>query len=277
MRRGRPSTTEGRPLVAIDIGGTHTRVALPTGMLRFPTEPDYERQLAALLDAVDGAPARIGVSFGGRLDPSGRAVRVALNLPAYVGRPLKDDLEGRFGGPVRVAHDPVCGLLGEWKAGSLRGAERCAYVTLSTGVGSALRLGPMLLSTEAGHQLVPGNERPCACGQRGCLDTLVGGRALERVLNRPLEDVDDEGFWSAYAEILATALANVALSAGIEAMALGGSIVLRRPGLFANIAAAVARVHTYHPMRLTLAALGDEAPLVGAAALFDLPEGAILH
>lgn len=279
--RGRLSTMEGRPpgvrAVAIDIGGTHTRVALPEGTVRFPTEPDYDRQLAALTTVIDARPGKVGVSFGGRLDPSGRTVRVALNLPAYVGRPLRDDLEERFGSPVRVAHDPACGLLGEWTRGSLRGAERCAYVTLSTGVGSALKLGATLLSTEAGHQIVAGNDRPCACGQRGCLETLVGGRALERVLKRPLEDVDDEAFWHTYAEILATALANVALSAGIEAMALGGSIVLRRPGLFANIEAAVARVHTYHPMRLTLAELGDEAPLVGAAAISDLPEGAILH
>jgi glucokinase len=268
---------EGRPLVAIDIGGTHTRVALPQGLVRFPTEPDYERQLAALTNAMDEAPGKVGLSFGGRLDASGRTVRVALNLPAYVGRPLRDDLEERFGCPVRVAHDPACGLLGEWTAGSLRGAGRCAYVTLSTGVGSALRLGRTVLSTEAGHQLVPGNDRRCVCGQRGCLETLVGGRALARRHHRPLEDVDDDAFWHSYAEILAPMLANVALSAGIEAMALGGSIVLRRPGLFATIEAAVARVHTYHPITLTLAELGDEAPLVGAIALLDLPEDGILH
>jgi hypothetical protein len=53
--------------------------------------------------------------------------------------------------------------------------------------------------------------------------------------------------------------------------------VLRRPGLFAAIANAVAQIHTYHPVRLSLAELGDEAPLVGAAALFDLPEDAILN
>jgi glucokinase len=276
-RQGRPSALEGRPCVAIDIGGTHTRVSQPSGRRRFKTLPSYGRQLAALVRVVDGAPEAVGVSFGGRLDPSGSTVRFALNLPGYVGRALRDDLAERWSCPVRVAHDPVCGLLGEWTAGSLRGAERCAYVTLSTGVGSALRLGPTVLSTEAGHQLVPGNDRPCVCGQRGCLETLVGGRALERLLGRPLEQVDDEGFWQEYAEALAPALANVALAAGVEAMALGGSIVLRRPGLFAAIVDAVQRVHKYHPMRLTLAELGDEAPLVGAAVLVDLPDGAILH
>jgi glucokinase len=273
---GRPSKTEGRPLVAIDIGGTHTRVAQPSGIVRFPTHPVYDQQLAALATVLD-KPGRIGVTFGGRLDKTGETVRVALNLPAYAGKPLREDLSQLFGCPVRVAHDPACGLLGEWTAGSLRGAERCAYLTLSTGVGSALRLGPTVLSTEAGHQLVPGNQRPCACGQTGCLETLVGGRALEGSLGRKLETVEDDEVWHQYAETLAPMLANVALSAGVEAIALGGSIVLRRPGLFAAIATAVARVHTYHPVRLTLAALRDEAPLVGAAALFDLPEDAILH
>lgn len=263
--------------VAVDIGGTYTRVALPAGLVRFATEPDYDRQLAALAAAVDVTPTEVGVSFGGRLDAGGASVRVALNLPGYVGRPLRDDLAARWACPVRVAHDPACGLLGELTAGSLRGAERCAYVTLSTGVGSALRLGRSVLSTEAGHQLVAGNDRACACGQRGCLETLVGGRALQQRLGRPLEEVHDDRFWSRYVETLAPALANVALVAGVEALALGGSIVLRRPGLFAAIATQVARVHTYAPVRLTLAELGDEAPLVGAAALLDIPADAVLH
>jgi glucokinase len=236
----------------------------------------YERQLAALTTVLD-RPGKVGVSFGGRLDKTGETVRVALNLPAYVGKSLRADLSHLFGCPVRVAHDPACGLLGEWTAGCLRGVERCAYLTLSTGVGSAVRLGPTLLSTEAGHQLVPGNQRRCACGQTGCLETLVGGRALEGFLGHRLEQVNDDEFWHRYAETLAPALANVALSAGIEAIALGGSIVLRRPGLFAAVASALAQIHTYHPVRLSLAELGDEAPLAGAAALFDLPEKAILN
>jgi glucokinase len=197
--------------LAIDIGGTHTRIAAAGGQVaRFATEPDYRAQLAAVTRAIRSAgiaPSAAGVSFTGRLDPAGRSVTVSLNLPDYAGRPLRDDLAAELSCPVRVAHDATCGLLGEHASGGLRGIDRCGYVTLSTGVGAALRLGRaghfVVLTTEAGHQLVAGNNRRCACGQHGCLETLTGGRALERHTGRPLAELDDERFWRDYAAALA--------------------------------------------------------------------------
>jgi glucokinase len=262
--------------IAIDLGGTNTRIA---GRIRFPTFADYDKELAAIVEATRPMrPDAVGVSFGGRLDADGQRVKVSLNLRGYEGRHLRDDLAEALACPVRVAHDATCGLLGEYTSGSLQGVDRCAYVTLSTGVGSAVRLGDgkqaVVLTTEAGHQLIAGNVLPCVCGQRGCLETLAGGRALELRLGRSLEDVNDEDFWRRYAEAVAPGLANVALVAGVEAIALGGAIVLRRPGLFERLAAEVARRATYQQIQLTPAQLGENAPLVGAAALF---EQTVLH
>src|SRR4029450_6932096 len=122
------------------------------------------------------------------------------------GRPLRDDLAEALSCPVRIAHDATCGLLGEHAYGSLRAAPPCASVTLSTGPGYAIRLGRgehfVAMSTEAGHQLVAGNDRRCPCGQVGCLETLTGGRAIERD-GTALADVDDPAFWREYAAALA--------------------------------------------------------------------------
>jgi predicted NBD/HSP70 family sugar kinase len=266
--------------IAVDIGGTWTRIAAGGTVTRRPTDPDYDRQLAAIAEAAPSAAAPAtapaGVSFCGRVTPAGE-VRVALNLPAYEGRPLAGDLAAALGRPVRVAHDATCGLLGEAAAGALRGVERCGYLTLSTGVGAALRLGGVHLTTEAGHQLIPGNPRPCECGQTGCLQTLTGGGALARRLGRGLETVSDAEFWRVYAESLAIGVANFALSAGLEAVALGGAIALRRAELWPPLRAALARVLTYQRVAVVPAALGEDAPLTGAAALPHLPPGAILH
>nr|BFE55775.1 ROK family protein [Dactylosporangium thailandense] len=263
-------------VTAIDIGGTWTRVRSGATLTRFPSEPDYGRQLRALIAAVPAGTSAIGVSFGGRVTPAG-AVRVALNLRGYEGRPLAADLSDALGVPVRVAHDATCGLLGECAAGALRGFERCGYLTLSTGVGAALRLGTVHLTTEAGHQLIAGNERPCDCGQIGCLQTLTGGSALHRRLGRPLEDVDDERFWRSYASSLALGVANFALNAGLEAVALGGAIALRRPALWPPLRESLAELLTYQRVTVLPAELGEEAPLVGAALLPSLPEAGILH
>ncbi|GAA3227200.1 ROK family protein [Dactylosporangium siamense] len=274
------AASQGRGVVAIDVGGTRTRVAAGDGpVVRFPTEQDYDRQLARLRDAIPGTPSAVGVSFGGRVTAAGD-VRVAMNLRGYEGRPLRRDLESTLDAPVRVAHDATCGLLGEHALGSLRGTDRCGYVTLSTGVGAALRLGAgghfVAATTEAGHQLVAGNDRRCGCGQTGCLETLLGGAALGRHLGRALETVEDAGFWHAYARHLADGIANFALTAGLDAVAVGGAIAAQRAGLWPPLREALAERLTYQAVRVHRATL-DEAPLAGARVLLDVPPSSILH
>ncbi|WP_238016736.1 ROK family protein [Dactylosporangium sp. AC04546] len=257
-------------VVAVDIGGTWTRVA---DVARFPTDPDYDRELAMIVDAAASTnPTAAGVSFGGRVTSDG-TVRVSLNLRGYEGRALGADLAAALGCPVRVAHDATCGLLGEAFApgGALHGVERCGYLTLSTGVGAAVRLGSTVLTTEAGHQLVAGNDLPCACGQTGCLETLVGGRALAERLGRPLDTVDDPGFWQVYSERLAPGLVNLALTAGLSVIALGGAVALRGDDLWRPLWSEVARLSRYNTVEVRKAGLGGGAPLAGAAVLADGP------
>ena len=267
--------------VGVDLGGTFTRVAVGGRLVaRFRTDPDYDRQLAALIAAIPGNPAGVGVSVGGRVDASGRSVTVALNLRGYEGRALRDDLADALSCRVRIAHDATCGLLGEHAYGSLRGEDRCGYVTLSTGTGYAIRLGRgehfVAMTTEAGHQLVAGNDRACACGQVGCLETLTGGRALERY-GKPLSDVDDAAFWRDYAAVLARGLANFALVSGVEAVALGGAVAVHRAQLWPALRQHLAGILTYRPLRVVPAALGEDATLAGAVALLTTAEASVLH
>jgi hypothetical protein len=72
-------------------------------------------------------------------------------------------------------------------------------------------------------------------------------------------------------------LANVALVAGVEAIALGGGIMVHRPEIWPWLRVALSERLTYQPLRVLAAQLGEDTPLVGAAALFDAPAGSILH
>jgi glucokinase len=284
------------PTLAIDIGGSTTRVgafpapeASPDGALlaTFPTATDYEEELARIAAIIERAPdhAGIGVSFGGRITRDGASVAVAPNLPAYEGRPLARDLAARAGGPVRMAHDPVCGLLAEKRYGTLAAAERCAYLTVSTGTGAALRLGKhgaagdlaLMVSIEIGHQVFPGNTRECLCGQVGCLETYTGGKQLALRYGRPLEEISDEGVWAELEHMLAVGLVNLAQLTRVEVVALGGGIALSRPDLVANVQRKVNGLIRGATLRLERARLGEQAPLVGAALLLTTPEHRILH
>jgi len=281
------------PYLGIDIGGTNTRVALfPTLaepqftlLARFPTQQDYPQQLDMLLttlaEQTQSTLAGVGVSVGGRLAKDGRSVLVAPNLPSYVGQPLADDLERAFRCPVQLAHDTVCGLLGEKKFGQISMVDRCAYLTLSTGTGAAfqLRTGPTTLtvSIEIGHQILDGNTLPCLCGQIGCLETFTGGRQLELRLGRPVAGITEPDFWETFSDKLALGLVNLTQLTRVEAIALSGAILLNRPFLLSLLQQKVDILLRGAHLHLWQATLGENAPLVGAALLLETAADSIIH
>jgi glucokinase len=331
MQQRREDWMGERSVVAVDIGGTNTRVALFDDPARsaasvaldaFPTEERYERQLDQLANMIrrktkpiskitnpislNGPPEgvlpndislktnaisfhssamRIGVSIGARLARDGGGVAVAPNLRDYEGRPFARDLAERCGLPVqsvRLAHDPVCGLLAERRFGALRDADRCAYVTVSTGTGAAIYLGSadgsgQALSIEFGHQLLDGDTRQCLCGQTGCLETYTGGRQLALRYGRPLEEIEDAAVWEALYDKLALGLVNLAQLARVEVVALSGAIALRHAGFLEEMRERVEALLRGMTLRLELAALGEQAPLAGASLLPETPASAILH
>ena len=232
--------------IGVDIGGTSTRAGLFHSLdspdfvplARFPTHPGYEPQLQAIISAVQsssrpGPLTGIGVSIGGRLAKDGRSIAVAPNLPGYVGKPFAQHLSQALACPVRLAHDPVCGLLAEKKFGHMRNFDRCAYLTISTGTGAAIHLNKvsvgLTISIEIGHQLLDGNPLPCLCGQIGCLETFTGGRQLELRYGQPVAQIPsiDATFWEAFCDKLSLGLVNLAQLTRVEAIAISGGIALK--------------------------------------------------
>ncbi len=285
------STSHDPLYIGIDIGGTNTRIALfPTLdapqcsiIARVPTFPSYDEQIQHILIALQDVPAiaGVGVSIGARIAKDGRSVIFGPNVKNYIGKPFAQDLEDRLGCPVRLAHDTVCGLLGEKTFGSIQDDQRCAYLTVSTGTGAAIYLQKagmrLTISIEIGHQLLDGNTRQCLCGQVGCLETYTGGRQLELRLGRPLIEVTDEGFWETFSEKLALGLVNLAQLTKVETAAVSGGIILSRPFLLQRIQSLVNEKLLGATLELRVAGLGENAPIVGAALLLRTPEETILH
>jgi len=281
--------------IGIDIGGTSTRAGLFPSLdspdfvplARFPTHPGYEPQLQAIISTVQssspGPLAGIGVSIGGRVAKDGRSIAVAPNLPGYVGKPFAQHLSQALACPVHLAHDPVCGLLAEKKFGHMRNFDRCAYLTISTGTGAAIQLSKastrLTISIEIGHQLLDGNPLPCLCGQVGCLETFTGGRQLELRYRQPVAQISsiDATFWETFCDKLALGLVNLAQLTRIEAIAISGSIALKNTFLLPLLQQRVNAKLRGASLELSLATLGENAPLVGAALLLDVPEETILH
>lgn len=279
--------------IGIDIGGTNTRVGLfqfegiaaNIQVQTLPTNQSYEQQLESIGTAIQSFNvqklAGIGISIAGRIAKDGRSVIVAPNLPAYVDQPLAQDISDQCNCPVRLAHDPVCGLLAETQFGSLQRLERCAYLTVSTGTGAAILLhkgsSTLLSSIEIGHQILDGNTRRCLCGQMGCLETFTGGKQLELRHGWPLSEIKDPAFWDVFCDKLALGLVNLAMLTRIDAVTMGGAIALNNAFLLLLLQQKVNALLLGATLALHLAALGENAPLMGAGMLPETSEEFILH
>jgi predicted NBD/HSP70 family sugar kinase len=279
--------------IGVDIGGTNTRIGLFESLnapdfvdvAKFPTYQSYEEQLHHIIAGIRASNsdnlAGIGASVAARLAKDGRSVIVAPNLPDYVDKPFADDLFDRFKCPVRLAHDAVCGLLAEKNYGALRDIDRCAYLTVSTGTGAAIRLGKastsFTSSIEIGHQVLDGNSLKCLCGQVGCLETFTGGRQIELRYGRSIAQIKDKAFWETFSDKLAIGLVNLAQLTRIDAVAVSGAIALNNQFLLPILQGKVNTILKGSILELKEAVLGENAPIVGATVLLGISEGEILH
>lgn len=194
---------ESRPDVGVDVGGTKILaavvdgsgavVASASGATPSPSEgaEALERALAAVVSTATGGvrPARVGVAAAAFVDVERRRAMYAPHL-AWRGEPAADRLAALFGAPVLLENDATCAAWAESVLGAARGAGSSATVTVGTGIGGGIVVGGVLvrgangMAGEFGHTVVDPDGEVCACGGRGCWETLVSGAALVRASAR---------------------------------------------------------------------------------------------
>lgn len=202
--------------IGIDIGGTNTRVVRfdPAGVVLRSVRSATPSGAAALVDHLgeviddvvgshDEPVGCIGIGIPGIV--AAGTVSMALNLG--IGGPvdLADRVRERVGIPVHVENDVNAAALGAFAVLGGPGDSSLVYLSLGTGfaagtvVAGELVRGARGLAGEIGHVPVPGSETRCPCGQRGCLETIISGRAIvERMGSRGLE-ADATDMWRAAA------------------------------------------------------------------------------
>ncbi len=210
---GRDRATDGndratvghdRPLlVGVDVGGSKIAVLVVDRDARVlareiaPTEARPQDEAVGIIArAVEttlasagariGDVAAIGVGVPGRVDPLTGAVTLAVNL-GWSDLPLGSELEARLGRPTVVENDVRAAVLGLHRRRVVGDIDDLAYLAVGTGVSAGVMLhgrlhrGARGLAGEVGHVIAdPGGAR-CACGQQGCLETLVAGWGIARL------------------------------------------------------------------------------------------------
>jgi glucokinase len=183
--------------VGVDVGGTKIAAGLvsPEGELlsevRYPTANVREQLLSTIAEAI--MEVKRGYEVGGVcLAVPGfilareNKVLSAANLEAIEGIPLKDEMGDRTGLPVTVENDANAAAWGEFRFGVGKDVDDLVFVTLGTGVGGGIISHGVLLrgargmGGELGHITVQPAGPRCGCGNRGCLEALASGTAIER-------------------------------------------------------------------------------------------------
>ena len=188
--------------IGVDVGGTKIAIAkfqdgVFTDSELIHTEQSSQdalvEQLAGAIESACGPDTRaIGVGLPSVIEfATGRIVSSA-NIPLK-DLPMRELLTGRAGVPVYLENDASCAALAEaFDDGKLVCPELVMF-TIGTGVGGGWVFGGKLYrgartsAAEVGHwvigrDLTEGDEGPEEpFPQRGSLETLASGRALDRL------------------------------------------------------------------------------------------------
>ncbi len=126
----------------------------------------------------------IGVAVPSPVDPTRPGRLSSVVLPAWEERLGLEDLAARYDVPLMVDNDANLGALAEHWWGVGQGSDDFAYIKVATGIGSGHVIGGEIyrgatgVAGEIGHIAVDPHGKSCICGLRGCLVTLIGGKAL---------------------------------------------------------------------------------------------------
>jgi len=306
--------TDGVYVIAIDIGVEHlvaARIGLggtvldrrSTGTSRtgYGVEETL-RHVKALVTTLRRAAPRtarcvgLGVSVCGLVSAARGVVRFAPNL-GWVDVPLGELLTAtlRGGHAVAVGNDGDLGAMAEYLRGAGAGTKNLVYLSGEVGLGGGIILGGRALvgaggyAGEFGHMSINPRGRLCRCGRRGCWETEIGEDAVlretgkepgttmaevlaahasgEPAVRKGLRTV---GYW------LGTGVVDLVNIFNPDVVIFGGAtrqlFEVTEPLVRAALGTALAAPNEH--VRLELAGLGVDSPLLGAAELAFAP---LLH
>ena len=237
----------------------------------------------------------IGIGSTGPLDPIAGQFLDLDTIPQWSGEFPVEHLAAEFGVPVAMENDADAGALAEAGWGAGKNKSRLIYI-IGTGIGGGIIIDGQLYRgvdgahPEVAHQVLDVNGPACTCGLRGCWEPLASGPAMaawmqaqpeynggsgltaKRIYELALSGdilaqraVEREAFW------LGIGLANLVNLFTPDAIVLGGSVMKSAGRDLDRIRQVMRQGCRFVPLEkceLTVASLGDDVNLIGAARLW---------
>lgn len=125
----------------------------------------------------------LGISIPGLVDSQTGMIRFFPNY-GWENVNLRDMVQQRIDHPTYIENSANTLALAEQWFGDVRGVDNFIVITLEHGVGMGIVLDGKLyrgqkgVAGEFGHTTVDPDGPLCRCGQKGCLEAIVGNRAI---------------------------------------------------------------------------------------------------
>lgn len=291
---------DGGLALAIDIGGTKMAVGLVDrrGHLvdRDSVRTDRDKRANDQYDLLGSAITRqvqraaerhgapivtVGIGSAGPIEPNCDTVS-PINIPSWRRFPLREAVVDTLHS-VGVTDAPVFGdldakafALAEGWLGAAEGERNFIGMVVSTGVGGGIVLDGRILDGASGnaghigHVIVNPEGRRCGCGARGCLEAEASGLAIQAITGRPASEPTYE-IMQRTGRMVGLAVASTCNLFDLELAVVGGSVALGFGPTFFHAAQEVldehCRLDFSRGARIVPARLGDQGPLIGAAAV----------
>lgn len=257
-------------------------------------------------NGVDGQQiVGIGIGIPGTVNGEKGIVTYSGNLGFRKVNVVKE-MKKFFSCPIKLGNDANCAALGESKFGSGNGSKNAFLVTLGTGVGTGFIVDGKIMTgekgegAEGGHICIRMGGEKCTCGQKGCWEAYASATALIRQTEKAIEKYPhsqlamcaiDSGRVSGrtafiarkigdpvaervvknYVKYVAAGIVNLVNVFRPEVVMVGGG-VSHEGQYFIDMIEKEVRRHAFggkfnHPPKVVRASLGNDAGIVGAAAL----------
>jgi len=257
-----------------------------------------QRMLRETAEKAGAAISGIGIGSTGPVDPIRGEFGDVDFLPGWRGKNLVRDLEDSFKVRAALENDGDAAALAEASWGAGRNRTRLIYITVGTGIGGGIIVDGKLYRgvdgahPEVGHHVVDPSGPECSCGFRGCWESLAAGPAMAAWMERnaPADYAHRQGITAKKicelarqgdeialraveheAYYLGLGIANLISMFTPDAIVLSGSIMKSAPLFMDRIREVIRRGCRFVPAEkteLTLASLGDDTNLIGAARVW---------
>ncbi len=131
---------------------------------------------------------KLGIGTPGTIDPETGLLKNS-NSQCLNGKPIQKDLSETLDKIILIQNDANCFALAETLLGSVKdqypNAKNVFGIIMGTGVGGGVIIngktvyGSQGIGGEWGHTIVSDSGDECYCGKRGCVETVISGRALQ--------------------------------------------------------------------------------------------------